>query len=125
MTLTFRFWPIFVGGAIVQNGVVVNELHVTYFQRHIQTQVGLLRDAYEQFDRLFRVARRIWMPCDGTDVPIGKRHRQQSVVIVEHRHAVPLGFALAYFTAAIERNRLKQARCQIRAPLCHFVVDGH
>ena len=120
--------PVLVGGAGVQDRVVVQELDVARHEVHIEPQLRIARQFAEHVERLDILGRqppRLGEPLRRPDMQPGIQHRDCAGVLVEHRCLVEWRLALRHLAAPVDRERLVQSLEQIGPARRHDIVHGH
>ena len=126
VALALRLREILERGSIVQNGVIVHELHIAGFKLHHQVQFWIVRQFVEQIQclDLKRVKRRDpGKASGGLDVlPLVDR-REQALVPVEDRNG-EIGFAaFGNFATSIRFNWIEQDSGEVRPAAAHLIED--
>src|SRR5216684_2925170 len=126
VTLALRLQEILERGSIVQNCVIVHELHIAWLKLHHQVQRRVVRQFVEQIKclDLKRTER-----CDPRkaagrlDVLSLVDRRDQSLVAVEDRNG-EIGFtAFGNLTTSVRLNRIEQDSEEVRSAAAHFIED--
>ncbi len=121
-----RLGPVLEGRAVVQQRVVVNELHVAGLQRHREMQRRVVAQRVEQvqrFDLQLARGRRIGEALRRIDVLALVDRRQPAVEPAEHRDLEIRLRTRRHFAASVGGQRLEQLGCQVGAPRAQLVVQ--
>src|SRR6266404_1880387 len=128
MTFALRFGPIVEGGAIVKDGVIVNDLNIARLKLHVQMKIGVIRQGIKKIKRLDLYRGQPGDVCKPTRrfnvLPLINR-RQESLVPGENRNLEVRLLSIHRFTAPVRLDRVKQNSQEIRPKPPHLVKDGY
>src|SRR3954462_1882685 len=127
MTLLACIGPIAESGPVMQQGMIVNELHVARLKPHAKMQSGAVCERVKEIERLDvsrRQSRRNGKPLRTIDILALIEPGQEPRMPIQHRDFKIWLFVLRHLASPVCRDRIKQESGKVRTSVEHLVVDS-
>src|SRR3954469_10483476 len=126
MTLLACIGPIAESGPVMQQGMIVDELHITRLKPHAEMQSGIICERVEEIERLDvsrSQSRRVGKALRAIDILALIEPGQEPRIPIQHRDFKIWLFVLRHLASSVRRDRIKQESGKVGTSVKHLVVD--